>query len=224
MSALIYIVRHGETSANRQGIIQGQLDTKLNEEGVEQARLVGRTLEHVEWDAAWTSDLSRAKDLRSCEALRERHMGELQGHPTPPHKRGSLPSSVESMAHFTRRILSWWDKSLLPHIASLPAFPSTIPTNTSHHRVLVTTHGGVINTLIKNLLSSGQAVLAEGVVIKPVYNASVTILEVPFPLNQKGSKGRKREVARIIKFGSTRHLDERFGGGLVASNADELSQ
>ena len=33
MNLLIYIIRHGETNENRQGIIQGQMDTQLNDAG-----------------------------------------------------------------------------------------------------------------------------------------------------------------------------------------------
>jgi probable phosphoglycerate mutase len=58
--ARVYIVRHGETEANRQGIIQGQMDTALNEVGVEQARMVGEFLKGVRFDRALSSDLSRA--------------------------------------------------------------------------------------------------------------------------------------------------------------------
>lgn len=60
VAARIYIVRHGETEANRQRIIQGQLDTKLNEAGIEQAKMTASALEKVPFEAAYTSDLSRA--------------------------------------------------------------------------------------------------------------------------------------------------------------------
>lgn len=58
--ARIYIVRHGETDSNRNGIIQGQLDIPLNDMGVEQARQVAEALASVPFDIAYTSDLSRA--------------------------------------------------------------------------------------------------------------------------------------------------------------------
>jgi probable phosphoglycerate mutase len=58
--ARVYIVRHGETEANRQGIFQGQLDTALNKAGIEQARMVGEFLRGVRFDKAFSSDLSRA--------------------------------------------------------------------------------------------------------------------------------------------------------------------
>jgi hypothetical protein len=61
--ARLYIVRHGETDANRQGIMQGQLDTPLNPEGILQARQTADILEKVPFDYAFTSDLERARKV-----------------------------------------------------------------------------------------------------------------------------------------------------------------
>ena len=58
--ARIYLVRHGETQANRDKIIQGHQDTPLNERGFEQARLVGEALKRIEFHDAFSSDLCRA--------------------------------------------------------------------------------------------------------------------------------------------------------------------
>lgn len=65
MRATIWIVRHGETQANRDQILQGQMDTELNEDGVEQAKRVADSLKTVPFDVAFTSDLSRAAKVRS---------------------------------------------------------------------------------------------------------------------------------------------------------------
>ena len=56
----VYIVRHGETDHNRLGIIQGQLNTKLSDLGVEQAKTVGQYLKNVQFNYAFSSDLDRA--------------------------------------------------------------------------------------------------------------------------------------------------------------------
>ncbi len=61
----IYIVRHGETDYNRFGIIQGQLNTKLSELGVEQAKKVGAYLKDIKFDYVFSSDLDRAFDVNS---------------------------------------------------------------------------------------------------------------------------------------------------------------
>ena len=64
VTARIYIVRHGETQENHSGIIQGQLDTELNDTGRRQANLVARALQEIPFDFAHTSDLKRAADVR----------------------------------------------------------------------------------------------------------------------------------------------------------------
>ncbi len=56
----VYIVRHGETDENRLGIMQGQVDTKLNAAGIEQAQLAASALEVVPFKRAHSSDLERA--------------------------------------------------------------------------------------------------------------------------------------------------------------------
>lgn len=58
-----YIIRHGETNENRAGIIQGQLDTKLNDTGRRQAQLVAKACSHMSFVKALTSDLERARKV-----------------------------------------------------------------------------------------------------------------------------------------------------------------
>ena len=96
------IVRHGQTTWNASGTIQGQADAPLDELGIAQARVTAAAL----WgsgDGRWgrlerdapidSSDLKRAADtasviaaasssssaVRAHAALRERHAGSLQG-------------------------------------------------------------------------------------------------------------------------------------------------
>lgn len=57
---VIYIVRHGETDENRQGIMQGHQNTLLNSEGLAQAQRVADALKSTPFDIAFSSDLSRA--------------------------------------------------------------------------------------------------------------------------------------------------------------------
>jgi len=60
----VYIVRHGETQENREGVIQGQQDTFLNAIGLEQAKMVGEALKDAKLGIAFSSDLSRAVKVR----------------------------------------------------------------------------------------------------------------------------------------------------------------
>lgn len=56
----IYLVRHGETTANRDEILQGHCDYPLTDLGVQQAKQAGVGLKDISWDFVYCSDLSRA--------------------------------------------------------------------------------------------------------------------------------------------------------------------
>ncbi len=85
------IVRHGETSWNVEGRIQGHSDVALSERGVLQAQALARRLATVSVDAAYSSDLVRASEtakivlegretpLTEEELLRERYYGVFEG-------------------------------------------------------------------------------------------------------------------------------------------------
>lgn len=65
VAVTVYLVRHGETQENRDGIMQGQLDTQLNAAGREQAQRTAAALEKVRFTEAHASDLRRAVQVRS---------------------------------------------------------------------------------------------------------------------------------------------------------------
>ena len=58
----IYIVRHGETEANKQGYVQGWTDVPLNENGRILAELTGRGMKDIRFDHCFSSPLIRAKE------------------------------------------------------------------------------------------------------------------------------------------------------------------
>lgn len=90
----LYIVRHGQTDCNRRGIIQGETDTPLNEEGIKQATTMASDLKHIKFDAVFSSDLIRAKKtaeiiafekklaVETTKLLRERRYGRFNGKPS----------------------------------------------------------------------------------------------------------------------------------------------
>lgn len=87
----LYLVRHGESEANKKGIYSGFLDTKLTDKGESQARECHKLLKHVNFDKVICSDLQRAyktalmvsaideKDLIVKEGLREMNFGRWEG-------------------------------------------------------------------------------------------------------------------------------------------------
>ena len=56
----IYLIRHGETDFNRQGIVQGSgVDSELNELGHAQAEAFYQNYQHIPFDKVYTSALPR---------------------------------------------------------------------------------------------------------------------------------------------------------------------
>ena len=89
----VYLVRHGQTDWNAQGVTQGQTDVPLNSEGMKQAQILGQNLKDIKFDAVFSSDLIRAKRtakiitlerkmaIETTRLLRERRYGKLDGKP-----------------------------------------------------------------------------------------------------------------------------------------------
>lgn len=90
----LVLVRHGETAANAEGRLQGQIDVPLNATGERQARRAGEALSRLRFTKAFSSDLSRARStaqlilagvggeappLREDPRLRERSFGSFEG-------------------------------------------------------------------------------------------------------------------------------------------------
>ncbi|KAJ7080359.1 phosphoglycerate mutase-like protein [Mycena belliarum] len=218
VAARIYVVRHGETQANRDGVVQGQLDTELNAAGLEQARRVARALRAVHFDAAYSSDLLRAlktaqiilehrPDIEICtdKALRERYMGELQGKKLllPPGTGVWAIATGEAPEALAARAAGWWTRAVLQRTLALP------PRDTAYN-VLVTSHGGLIGGLVRTLIGSGRVRCAEGVVVRSCGNTGVTVVEVD-----------AQGVGTVVRYGDVTHLSDEEAEGMVETNVDE---
>ncbi|MBT0720028.1 phosphoglycerate mutase GpmB [Tatumella sp. TA1] len=87
----VLLVRHGETLWNTEQRIQGQSDSELTKQGIEQARQTGLRLQHLGITHIISSDLGRTQQTaaiiaESCQCqcvidarLREINMGVLEG-------------------------------------------------------------------------------------------------------------------------------------------------
>ena len=85
----LFLVRHGQTTANVAGLIYGQLDYPLTDLGREQALSIRPILEKFKFDRVYSSDLSRAIETQQIAVpgveairtplLREFAVGKLTG-------------------------------------------------------------------------------------------------------------------------------------------------
>lgn len=190
-----YIVRHGETHANREGRSAGHYDTKLTDLGKEQARLTGEALSSVRFDRAYSSDLSRAfetaqlildgrLEVEQRTELREMNVGAWENQSVAqldekyPEERAvwhnsfgiCRPTGGESGPEVSERI-----------VGAIRALAKENEGKT----VLVVSHGGAMHFLIN---------YARGVALEDIKkegmpgNASITVMDV---------EGERLELVRV---------------------------
>ena len=159
----LYIVRHGETVWNRDGRIQGHTDVGLSERGIEQATRLARRLENVAFDAAYSSDLSRAcvtaelvlegRDvpLHSTPRLREYHKGAFEGL-TESELRARFPAEYPGYIAKDLNYAPEGGESTRQVSARMAAIISDIKERHLDDRVLVVGHGGSLRAAMMALL------------------------------------------------------------------------
>lgn len=87
----LYVIRHGQTTANRDQVSSGQTDVPLTELGWQQAVRIRPMLQRIPFDRVYSSDLSRAVNTQKAALpgvegiqtplLREYDVGTLAGTP-----------------------------------------------------------------------------------------------------------------------------------------------
>ena len=142
----LLLARHGETDWNRELRIQGSSDIELNELGRRQAHALAQELEHVDLDAIYSSDLTRARataeavgashglDVRLDPRLRERSFGSWEG-----FTRDDIAALPEGSRHDGETDDEVRERMLEAVQAIADAHPG--------EQVLVVSHGGALNTL-----------------------------------------------------------------------------
>ncbi|KAM0950878.1 putative phosphoserine phosphatase [Dioscorea sansibarensis] len=182
----IVVVRHGETSWNASKIIQGHLNSELNENGRQQATAVAvRLSKEPKFAAIYSSDLKRAAEtaeeianssglpeVNFDPALRERHLGELQGLALRDAARlkaeayqcflsksrdQNIPGGGESLNQLYDRCTSCVERIAKKH---------------KDERVIVVTHGGVLRELYKRAAPNSK--FPNGTVL----NTSVNLIQI----------------------------------------------
>ncbi len=180
----LVFIRHATSTWNDERRIQGQLDPPLSEKGREQARKVATRFRDTPVDALYSSDLSRARETAEAigeqigrlpeylPELREVALGEWEG-----------LQRDEIIARYPEPWSRWvehpsWD--IVPGGEGTDAFEgrvgAAIEGLVKRHqsgRVLVVTHGGVIQVALLRVVGRSS----NGLFPFTIENTSVTVLQ-----------------------------------------------
>jgi broad specificity phosphatase PhoE len=184
VSSRLLLVRHGESTWNREGRVQGQLDPPLTERGQAQVKEVAQRMAGHRVVAMYTSDLRRARQTAAPIAeqmgvepvplaeLREINLGEWQGkthvelrveYPDvwrawTRHPSWDLVPGSEGADAFERRVRGVMDQLFARH---------------PQGDILCVTHGGLIQVALGNVVGSHS----DGVFPFLIENCSLSVLE-----------------------------------------------
>ncbi len=152
------ICRHGRTDYNDKGIVQGQVETEINETGEEQAERLAERLSTREFDAIYSSTMKRALqtaqivnnhhdlEISQVDSIREVERGKYGGERfekmvediRAADEEDYLwkPEGGESLEELKQRVLGF-----LEDIAE-----------SRHDNVLAVSHGGPIKVLVPGVM------------------------------------------------------------------------
>ncbi|GAE36415.1 histidine phosphatase family protein [Halalkalibacter akibai] len=160
----LYLIRHGESTGNLAGRIQGTDDYPLSELGKQQAEYVADYFSDIHLDFIYSSDLTRASDtakaiarkknqtVNEWDKVREVHLGPLQGLTRaeitmkfPETVENSILTSgvegTESVDELTARCQYIVEQLQLAH---------------RNHDVAIISHGGFISIFLMYLIAGDQ--------------------------------------------------------------------
>ena len=205
-------MRHGQSTANAQGVWQGQMEFPLSEEGRRQAALAGRALSGTAYDAIYSSPLARAYgtaeiiaresgfdgQVVSVRGLIERHGGVLEGH--------TWAEQEERNPGFARKFLSlpeeerWAFAGAETDEQVMARFEAAMDEIRSRHpegaRLVVVSHGGAMRAFLRDRF--GARVLPG---THRAANASITRI----------AWGRNGRGPELLDLASTKHLTGKGG-------------
>ncbi|CAM3616332.1 histidine phosphatase family protein [Marinicrinis lubricantis] len=151
----IGFIRHGITDWNMAKRAQGHSDIPLNETGRSQARALAQRLREEQWDALYSSDLSRAKEtaeivgqalglsVHTDTRLREMYCGEIEG--------TTVEERIERWGEGWHELSLGVEKE--PSISDRGlSFAAYVAEKHPNQRVLVVSHGALIGYTLKRLI------------------------------------------------------------------------
>ncbi len=155
----IYLIRHGETDFNKNGIVQGSgVNTSLNAAGKAQALAFFKQYQHLHFDYVFTSDLKRTHETvqhfinkgitwRIRSEIREICWGKHEGKPSSPEMREEYSNLIAAWQsrNFDARLEG--GESAAEMRLRLSKFVDELK-KTPFQRVLVCSHGRAMRCLM----------------------------------------------------------------------------
>jgi alpha-ribazole phosphatase/probable phosphoglycerate mutase len=181
---LMFLVRHAESTWNRQKKIQGQRDPRLSPYGKKEAKLLAKRFKDLDFEAAYSSPLKRAQEtarailgkraeLQCIEELTEINLGEWEGR-TLNQIRRKFGDGFDRWAVSPTKVKVPAGEDYRKFRRRVQGAMRGIERRHKEGNVLVVCHGGVISTYATTLLKLPP----DDVWCLTVKNASLTIVEV----------------------------------------------
>lgn len=184
----IYVIRHGETNANKNGVLQGCSNWPLNEDGIKLAKITGSNMKDIKFDACFSSPLDRAMqtaklvlensenniDIQIDERIKEFNMGIYEG-----KKITKQELEVPLLKILTFKFNPFFctrfkeGETIKELCKRTQEFLNELK-DKDYNNVLVSTHGCAMRAML-NKLYSNSFDFWQGVV---PYNCAVNIIEV----------------------------------------------
>ena len=196
----LYLIRHGESEGNVQGVIQGQTESDLTSMGQDQAAALAQRLRTEHFDAIYCSDLTRARATLAfitagrtvpvifLPELREKAFGLFEGRKFDLYLK-VFEASGRGLAEFCVP----GGESFLDLKQRTDRLLETLLRKHGDETVLLCTHGGTIRSFLTTLLGLSF----EQAVPYSVDNTSLWAFEI-------NALGR----ASVVVLNDTRHLSE----------------
>lgn len=158
----LYLVRHGQTQANRDGVYCGSSDLPLTPLGQRQARAVASQLQGIRFDAAYASRLRRTQQtlrpiigerapFHEDSRLDEMNFGDWE---LCHHRDLAAQQSADYQAWCDdwRRVTPPGGESFSAFSTRVESLLTTLQARHDDQRVLVVAHQGVLSLLCARLL------------------------------------------------------------------------
>lgn len=169
----LFIVRHGETKANKKDINAGPLDYPLTKKGVKEVSFIAKTLQKVRIDAVYSSPVFRAVETAEIVArphkLKVKTLDELTEAKLKPQfvgKKGRyhILTSPEAFAETNRDLMERTSKAI------------EIIRGSVKGNAIVVSHGDVITAMLEGIVE--RKVSTEKYYVFHSEPASLSIVEV----------------------------------------------